>query len=462
VFVEDGRSFVERTRTRYDLITASLVDTWAASSAGAYALAENSLYTVEAFRSYLHALKPDGIVSFSRWYTNPPIEVFRVVALARQALRDIGVTRPEHHVAIVRTDSRLTGRPSLATILMKRSPFTEAELRRLSAWSAETQFDLAYLPPLASTRGSEPAFATLLGTDAEVARFFATARADLTPTTDDRPFFFDRVPLMAWLGRRLGLPGPAYADEDLPLASQILLMTFAATAAGTLLLLLLPLSGRQPASTERADPETLIRTRLAWIAYFGCLGLGYIVVEIALIQRFNLYLGNPAYALAVVLFTMLLASGTGGFVADRWRERRAILPMMLTVCLALAGTLAILSRLISGTMAAPIPIRIALAVLTVAPVGFVMGMPFPTGLRQAGRISPSLVSWAWAVNGATSVTGSVLAVIVSMGVGLTASYLAGLSAYVVALGIAAGLVRSDPIVAPAVLPAPEIIPSSAD
>jgi SAM-dependent methyltransferase len=444
VFTGDGRSFVQRTRDRYDLITASLVDTWAASSAGAYALAENSLYTVEAFADYLARLKPDGIVSFSRWYGDPPVEVFRVVSLARAALQDMGVAEPNRHVAVLRTDARRTGHPSLATILVKRSPFTNAELRRLRTWSTDMLFDVAYLPPLAEVRGSEPAFERLLGTGAEAARFVSTARADLSPTTDDRPFFFDRVPLMAWLGRQIGFPAPSYASEKLPLASWILLSALIATVAGTLLLLALPLiAGRRRTAVPR-QAGVRLRTRLGWIAYFGVLGLGYIVVEIVLIQRFNLYLGSPAYALTVVLFTMLLASGMGGSVSERWHKRRAILAMLLAICLALAVGAATVSRLIYGTIAAPTPVRIALAVAFVAPIGFVMGMPFPTGLRAAGRTSQSLVPWAWAVNGATSVLGSVLAVIVSMSVGFSASLLVGLSAYLTALGIAAALVRSAP------------------
>ena len=452
----DGRSFVQRTNARYDLITASLVDTWAASSAGTYALAENSLYTVEAFSDYLAKLTPDGIVSFSRWYGEPPTEVHRVIALIRGALRSTGVTEPAGHVVVVRTDPLRTGRPSLATILMKKSPFTVAELQRLTAWSDAMLFDVAYLPPLTERRSSASVLDTLLGDATLAARFVATARADLSPTTDDRPFFFDRVPLAAWMAHRIGLPAPAYASESLPLASRILLIALAVTAGGTLLLIVLPLILRverddmpgssqamdaQPADSRSRDslasgPHPTPRNRLSWIAWFGCLGLGYIVIEIVLIQRFNLYLGNPAYALTVVLFTMLLASGLGGLFAGRWAQRRSLASIVLVVCVALGVASAALTPMIYATIAMSPLVRVVLAVLVIAPLGFVMGMPFPTGLQQAGRVSPTLVPWAWAVNGGTSVLGSVLAVIVSMGAGFGASFMFGISAYVVALAIA--------------------------
>jgi hypothetical protein len=445
IFTEDGRSFVQRTPDRYDVIMASLVDTWAASSAGAYALAENSLYTVDAFSDYLAKLEPDGLISFSRWYGEPPVEVLRVVALARAALLRTGVVEPGRHVAVVRTDPERTGRASLATILVKRSPFTETEIRSLGAWSADMLFEMPYLPPGTELRGSNDAFASLLGSQDEAARFVANARSDLSPTTDDRPFFFDRVPLIAWLGGKLGFSGPAYASESLPLASRILLMALIATAAGTVLLLGLPMLASKAESATPLQREAPLGLRLKWIAYFACLGLGYIVVEIVLIQRFNLYLGNPAYALTVVLFTMLLASGVGGLVAQRWSASRSILAMLLAVCVAIAVGAALVNPLIHGTIVAPKAVRIALTVLFLAPLGFLMGMPFPSGLRHAGRASPTLVSWSWAVNGATSVLGSVLGVIVSMSVGFSASLLFGLCAYVVALIVAIGLVTHRPV-----------------
>ena len=440
---EDGRSFVGRTSARFDLIQASLVDTWAASSAGAYALAENSLYTVEAFRDYFAKLRPDGMLSFSRWYATPPVEVLRVVSLAREALDQIGVSAPARHVAIVRTDSRVTQRPSLATIMIKLSPFTDAEITALIDWSRLMLFDVAYVPPTESANGSEPAFATLLGSRSDAARFVETAQFDLSPTTDDRPFFFDRVPLAAWLRQRVGLPAPAFASSELPLSSRTLLTALVVTAATTLLLLCLPLLLGQ-----RAADTLPIGRRLAWIGYFASLGVGYIVVEVVLIQRFNLYLGNPSYALTVVLFTMLVASGCGALVAQRWTQPAALIATLVVVCVGVGIVALGIGSLIGSTLRASTPMRIAIAALFVAPVAFVMGIPFPTGLRLAGRASQSLVSWAWAVNGGASVFGSVLAVIVSMAAGFSSSLLLAGAGYLVALLLSIGLARADPAIHP--------------
>lgn len=438
---EDGRSFVRRTRERYDLIQASLVDTAAASSAGVYALTENSLYTVEAFLDFFARLEPDGMLSFSWWYDTPPVEVLKIVTLARVALERLGVGDPAPHLVVVRTNPELTRRLSLATILVRRSPFPSQELAALAAWADRMRFQLAYVPSQASPHGGDGVIEMLLGPKAEAADFAKTRPFDLSPTTDDRPFFFDRVPLLAWTAARLGLPAPARGHGTLPLGSQTLLVALGVTGASALLLFTLPM-WLGPSRQGGPDGRRAVPQRLAWMLYFACLGLGYIIVEIVLIQRFNLYLGRPAYSLTVVLFTMLASSGLGALAAARWSGRAALIPMLLGVCLAIGAVALGLEAIIGATLAASAGSRMMTAAAFVAPVGFVMGMPFPSGLRQAGRSSESLASWAWAMNGGASVFGSVVAVVVSMTVGFSGCLTLATAVYALALGVAVYLVRS--------------------
>lgn len=429
IHVEDGRSFVRRETGRYDLIVASLVDTWAASAAGAYALAENSLYTVEAFDDYFEALKPNGMISFSRWYGAPPDEVLRVVSLARKALRARGISDPARHVTIVRTDPRHTHRQSLATILIKKTPFEPEEIDALADWTREMLFLIPYAATFDPDPNGQTPFEALLGTDEQANALIASAPFDLRPTTDNRPFFFDRVPIVGWAAHRIGLPAPPYARQPLPLGSVALLTALCASAAVACVLIGLPLvfSGRRKGSEIMA---TLARAeRLRWVGFFAALGLGYIIVEIVMIQRFNLYLGNPAFALAVVLFTMLASSSVGALLASRLETRTALVRTMGAVCLAIAYVALSLDAFVQLTMSGGIASRILAVVVYVAPVGCLMGMPFPTGLRFAGRISPELVSWAWAVNGGMSVLGSVLAVLISMSIGFSACLLVGMATY---------------------------------
>ncbi len=429
ILVEDGRSFVRRSNQPYDLIIASLVDTWAASAAGAYALAENSLYTVEAFEDYFDALAPDGMVSFSRWGS------LRVVMLAKTALRNRGVSDPGRHIIVVQTDSRLTGRPSLETVLVKKTPLLPGEIAALSSWAREMAFIVAYAPGIDAEPGETSPLEALLGTDEQAQRLLEVAPADLRPTTDNRPFFFDSVPIIWWLANQLGVQSPVFAKQELPLGSVALLTSLVASALFAGLLVLLPLViGR---AGKGASPLTGAG-KLRWAGYFAALGLGYIIVEIVLIQRFNLYLGNPAYALAVVLFTMLASSGVGALVASRLESRRAVVGLMVGVCFAVMFVALSLDAFVDLTMSGAIGSRIVAAMLYVAPVGCVMGMPFPTGMRLAGRVSPELVSWAWAVNGGMSVFGSVLAVLISMSIGFSACLLVGVGTYAVGAVMVAG------------------------
>lgn len=302
-------------------------------------------------------------------------------------------------------------------------------------------FDLTVLPPVTELRGSEPGFDPLFASDADYAAYAATLAYDISPSTDDCPFFFDRVPLIGWIAHRIGLPAPAWAASELPLGSRTLLIAIAVTSINAVLLIAAPLLLRSR-RTNRQDP--IERGHLRWIAYFACLGVGYIAVEIVLIQRFHLFLGKPSHALSVVLFSMLSSSAVGALVADRFGDSlRALSGMLGVAIVAIAGLALAAGPVVAWAGGASEPVRIAVAIAMVAPVGFVMGMPFPTGLRRVARLSPALVSWAWAVNGAMSVLGSVLAVIVSMTSGFTASMMLGWLSYAVALIVVLRLQRDE-------------------
>ncbi|MFQ5678346.1 MAG: hypothetical protein ACE5HP_02695 [Gemmatimonadota bacterium] len=436
---DDGRNFLRRGEGRYDVIQASLVDTWAASAAGAYALAENSLYTVEAFREYLERLTAGGVIAFSRWYNEPPVEVMRVVVLALAALRREGIGDPAGHIMVVRTRRELTGHPSLATVLVKRSPFLREEVVRLRTWAAELRFDVP-LDPLAPGT-AEAGFAELAGRDA--ARFLRTAPYDVSPVTDDRPFFFDRVPLLAWLGHRLGLPAPASGKGKLTLGGKTLLAALAVSLLFVLLLIVAPLTGRRAHGNPDGSPPVARGGRRAgWLVFFLGLGLGYIIVEIVTIQRLNLYLGNPAHALSVVLFTMLSASGAGSLVAHRRLRHRSPAVLAALCCAAVLVFAWLFPRTVASTLGSGTVVRLAAPVGMLAPVAFLMGMPFPAGLRAVSALSAPAVSWAWAINAAASVLGSASAVLVSMSFGFSAALWVGVAAYATAALGGAALPRA--------------------
>lgn len=436
VINDEARSFLQHTLTKYDLIQASLIDTWAASAAGVHALTENSLYTVEAFSDYLNHLTPDGVISFSRWYLDPPVESLRVVTLAIEALRRQGVSNAASYVFVVRTNNGDLQSPSMSTILIKRAPFTARELANLRAWSSEMDFIISYAPDDANQGTARNEFHQLVSPQS--AQFITQFPYDISAVYDDRPFFFNRVPVVPWIAHRLGLASLRLGEGNLTLGGQTLLFLLVLTAACTLLLLLLPLIAVRRRLDQRSGASTLGTIRrpraILWAVYFASLGLGFIMVEVVLIQRFSLFLGYPVYSLSVVLFTILASSGIGSLLAGRWSLPQTLLRVLGMLCATLMLYALALPWVLSATLGSTTALRIIIAIAVIAPLGLLMGMPFPTGLRHAGRETKGLVSWAWAVNGGASVFGSTLAILISMTYGFTSTVLVGAGAYAVALG----------------------------
>jgi len=434
IVVDEGRSYLQRSRASYDLIQASLVDTWAATAAGAHALSENSLYTVEAFQDYLDHLTPTGVVGFARWYAKPPVETLRVVALASEALRRRGVADPSAHVVVVRNHGERLNMPSLASILVKRTPFTPDELDRLHAWAKRMDFPVPF--SLRRAGPSEKGFPALLGPERD--RFIAGYPFDLSLVHDERPFFFSHVDIGDWLKARFGFGSKAAQRAGLSLGGKSLVTALALSGACVLLLCALPwLRRRRVASAGGRGVSAL------WALYFVGLGLGFVMVEVVLIQKLGLFLGYPAYALSIVLFTLLSATGVGSFVAQRFERLRSISVVLGALCAALLLTLWLLPRVTHGLLGESIATKACMSVALLAPLGLLMGMPFATGLRYGSTRGSVGVAWAWALNGTATVFGSALATLLAMSHGFSASLLAGVAAYGTA-GLAALLLgRSE-------------------
>jgi SAM-dependent methyltransferase len=423
IVVEDGRSFVRRTPEQYQVILATLVDTWASTAAGAFALSENNLYTVEAFEDYLKKLTPDGVLSFTRWGFPTPRESLRLVGLAQKALENLGEKEAWRHVAVVREGTRqmLEGFGALDTILIGRKPFPAADLDRLRAFAARSRFEILYLP------GDPPAnaFHELL-TTRDRASFFARYPYDVSPVVDDRPFFFYTVQASDAFGFRQR-DGTEAADVKINLAVPTLFRLLGVSLLAVLVILLLPplaLGSRLP--REPGIPVFLV--------YFLCLGAGYILIQVGLIQKLVLFLGRPTYSLTVVIFSMLVSSGLGSFFSRRVVDGRdsALRWVLFTVSGAVVLLAVIAGPVTTAGVAWPMPLKLLTAVLLVAPAGFLMGMPFPSGLARLERWHAPSVRWAWSLNAAASVLGSAAAIGLAIYLGLRATLVAGALLYTVA------------------------------
>ncbi len=376
--VSDGRSFVRNSRDQYDVVQMTLVDTWASTAAGAFALSENNLYTVEAFREYFEHLKPDGMIAITRWEFTQPREALRVVSQAMEALRQLDVTDSTQNFIVI-SDGALNvdGRPVL--VLAKKSPFTLEEQQAVlnhihSGTPGESNLNLhvLYLPTTAGTPGmAHPAFAELIRS--QDARAFSKHYAfNVSPVTDNAPFFFFTLkPGQVFRGLNRG-----GIDWKVNLGIAILGLVLVISVAAVIFFLLVPLLLSSEARSGRS----------VHLLYFVAIGLGYILAEIAFIQRFVLFLGNPTYALTVVVFLMLLSSGLGSVLSRRWfSEPTRVASAMAFIVAALVIYVFALPHLLGALVGLPLSVKLLISAGLLIPPGFAMGMPFPSGLRALSR-----------------------------------------------------------------------------
>ncbi len=392
----DGRTYVRNTDRRFDVITLTEVDTGAGLHGNAHVLSENYLFTQEAFTEYFGILTDTGTLYFSRPYT----QMLRMVLSATNALRTHGAANPADHVAIF-------GDERTRSILISRSPYTPQQITALRDWY---QGVASYLPGQA---GNEPELEELFRAVAadDVDAYLAQQEEDLAPVHDDRPYFY--LFSRSLLSSRAG---------------EVLLRILFWTVAVGALLILLPLARLRRVPVARGG-----LTRL--LGYFACLGAGFMLVEVGLIQKLVLYLGHPSYSLTVTLFSILLFSGLGSMTAGRLDARKRLpaaaifVPLLVAVVFYAYGLQPLLDAIPVDTL----PARIATVAVLLAPGSFFMGMPFPTMLGRLSAAEAPLIPWAWAVNSLTSVAGSVITVLLAMKFGFTATMLVGGAVYVGAL-----------------------------
>jgi len=441
VVVENGRSYVRRVgETFFDVVQVSLADTYRPVTSGAYSLSESYLYTVEAFVDYLAHLSEGGLLVVSRWLQTPPSENLRVGALAVTALEKAGLHQPELRLVAIRSWSTLL-------LLIKNGEFTAEEIKAVKSFCREQQFDLVYYPGIQENEANrynayqEPlyyrAFQSLLFGDR--ASFYADYAYDVSPTSDDRPFFFhffkwSQTPEILQTFGKIWQP---FGGSGYFVLVALLILAVLASA----ILILLPLLFRRRPTTPLLPPDLAIRRPNRWriFAYFAALGLGYLFVEIPLMQQFILFLGHPVYAFAAVLFAILLFSGLGSMISARLSLPKTLLALIVAIILY-PLILPVVFQLLLGQS---LGLRLLVSILSLAPLGFLMGVPFPKGIEIIGRLAPDLVPWAWGINGCTSVLASILSAMLAISFGFSRVLVGGSVAYLAALVVIYPLVVGE-------------------
>jgi SAM-dependent methyltransferase len=429
----EARGFVACSREHYDLIQMALLGSFSASVSGTQALSESYLYTVEAFQEYLQRLRPDGLLALTCWLKQPPRDELKLFATAVAALEREGVAQPAAHLAFIRSFNT-------ATLVVSRAPLTPAQIGTVRAFCDERSFDLIHLPGLRP--GEAPRYNRLddpsldLGVQALLSDrrsdFYRRYKFNVLPATDDRPYFFQFL-----TGRVLPELLASRGQGSVPFAEWgylLLLVALLQAALASFGLILAPLF-----TLRRAVSAAPRRTFLRVGGYFLCLGLAFLFIEIAFIQKFTLFLCHPLYSAAVVLCAFLafagLGSGSSEQVARALRQRgcRPILGGVIAILVSLALLeLALLPSLFRSLITLPLGVKAVLSILLIAPLAFGMGLPFPLGLRSVADAVPSLVPWAWGINGCASVLSALLATLLALHVGFSGVVLLAAGLYLVA------------------------------
>jgi hypothetical protein len=424
-----GRSYLRGTPGRYDIIQLPLTDSYQPVGSGAYSLGEDYRYTLEAFQDMLRGLQPDGLLVITRWLQEVPSEWLRIFTLAVTALEAQGMD-PSAQIIALRGYN--TG-----TLLIKNGPFTPAEMDLVRAFASDKAFDLVFAPDLDITEVNrynilpEPVYHQTF-TDFFAAQprsdFYKAHPYNVQPPTDNTPFFshYFKWSQMGEILRTLGITWQPFGGAGY----LVILIIFGLALLLSGLMILLPV-----AFISRGAPRPGGR-RIP--LYFGMIGFGFMLVEIPLIQRFILFLDQPAYALAAILFCILLFSGLG----SRYGSRKFTLAH---ASVGLVGLLALYSlflpRLLQVALGLNLLTRLMITILLIAPLGFLMGIPFPSGLAwmrgeiasdEDGAAQRWLVAWIWAVNGASSVLASILASLLTLSFGFTATFTIGMLCYALA------------------------------
>lgn len=419
--VADARGFVSDSAERYDVIQLAVLGSFSASAAGLHALHESYLYTVEALQEYFRHLTPGGHLAITTWVKLPPRDTLKLVATAIDALRAEGVSDPGQQLVLVRSWQT-------STLLIKKAAFTPAEQASLRRFCQQRSFDIAYYPGMTREEANrynvlaEPFFydgtLALLGPARKA--FLDRYKFDLEPATDDRPYFFH---FFKWSGLEELLALRHQGGMALLEWGYLLLAgTLAQAAVASAALILLPLfwlRQRAPASEQTRGHE---KRRV--LGYFFLLGIAFLFVEMAFLQKLVQFLHHPLYATSLGLAAFLVFAGLGSALAQRpWLQthrKRAVTMAIASIAGLCIAYPALLSPLFAAASAWPIALKALLAVAIVAPLAFCMGMPFPLAMAALGATHPLLIPWAWAVNGCSSVLSAVLASLLAIEFGFSA------------------------------------------
>jgi hypothetical protein len=423
-----SRSALKQEKGKYDLIVFSLTDVFGASGTGLHGFSENYLYTVESFAHILNRLSSNGIISMTLYLLPPPRQEIKLLATWIEAMERNGLDPASHTIAL-----RTWGTISF---FVKKSPFTQEEIQKLKEFAAKCLFDLVYYPGIKTEEVNlhnildNPLYYNLtlqLLSPPEREKLYKGYLFQIKPATDNRPFFSNSFKLT-----KLKVTYRVLGQKWLPFLQGeflVLLLLIQSVFIAFILILLPQLVYQRQGQRKKS---TSVKT----FFYFGSIGMAFMFVEIIFIQQFILFLGHPLYSTSVIIFSLLFASGVGSYFSKKilGQDLRRNLRKSLLICAGLVVLyLLLLPPFYKTLIHLSLPIKMGLTFLTVFPLGFLMGFPFPTGIRLLAEQEEGLVPWAWATNAFSSVVNSISALIIAFWVGYSLVLVLASAGYLLAL-----------------------------
>ena len=408
--VDEARSYLSRSQDRFRVVQMSLVDTWAATGAGAFSLSENALYTTEAWKVFISRLDNQGVFTVSRWYNPGEVsEAGRILSLAVSALLELGVAEPSRHIAMV-TSGRIS------TVLVGREPLSDHDLAALRKACAELQYSVIALP---GELPADPILRGIAGAKSKEALRAAVEDAlyNFMPSTDDSPYFFNVIRLPNFW-RAFNTDSNVIQGNLAALLTLFsLILSLGVVSLATIVV---------PLVVRARSLDAGERVAIYWSRgfYFALIGAGFMFVEIGLIQRLSVFLSHPVYALGILLFTIILSAGIGSYLSERLPLDRSpgLFLFPVATIIAIVAMQIALPKVITAMIASGMLAKIGVSILVIFPLGFLLGFFFPTGMRLTRAAGDSETPWYWALNGIFGVLSSALAVFVAIFSGISTNF----------------------------------------
>jgi len=423
---DEARSYLQRLEKKFDIIQVSVIDNWSASSSGAFVLTENALYTIQTWSLLLNRLSDNGILTVTRFYRSKPAELYRLINMSSDALEKAGIGDLRKHIMLIKCqqEERKADKSGTGTILISKKPFTESDIKIVDSLSAMFEFEKVLTPGVVT----DSVFAELTLPFKQRTEIVNNFPIDITTPTDDKPFFFhllnftDAAKVSFW------------KEWDMGFNVKAIFILFSLTATMfvlSVICIVFPLYKTK--SLPQFKGKIVLKGTFWYFVFFASIGFGFLFIEVSQIQRLNIYLGHPIYSITAALSTLLLASGLGSYFSGKYLNTNSKYKTAFNVLLGIILLFGLnTNMIIFSTNSLSTVIRIIIAVCMLFPLGLLMGIAFPLGMKLVRPGLEGIKPWLWGINGVTSVYATVITVLISMTWGISVSYWTGFLFYVLA------------------------------